>query len=150
MSFEESLHTIVGSLAATRQQAWQGDERARNVIAFHGPYLLRRFADMAAAFAAPALRSGQGTILARRDAYGYHTVEFVASDLHIVFEVFEGVAHLFWLAGGKTDDRPIAMETPSTVIDAMLIDAVSAYAESRTEVESPFAHRATTKETRHA
>jgi len=149
MSFEDNLRTIIGSLALAQQQTWQSDERARNVVAFHGPYLLRRFADLAAAFAAPALRSGQGAISARRDAHGYHTVEFVANDLHIVLEVIEGDAHLFWLAGGRTDDRPIAIGTPNATIDAMLLDAVSAYAKTRPGVDPTAGEGLTTKEAHH-
>ena len=149
MSFEDTLRTIVGSLATARRQTWQGDEQARNVVAFHGPYLLRRFADLAAAFAAPALRAGQGAIFARRDTQGYHTVEFVANDLHIVLEVLDGDAHLFWLAGGKTDDRPITIETPGATIDAMLIDAVSAYATARPGVETTPDAGVTTREAQH-
>lgn len=149
MNFEDNLHTIVGSLATARREALYGEERARNVIAFHGPYVLRRFADIAAAFDAPALRAGQGAIFARRDAYGYHTVEFVATDLHIVLEVVEGDAHLFWLAGGMTDDRPITVETPGAVIDAMLLDAVSAYATTRPALGLTSDGHAIVKETPH-
>ncbi|MHB8647537.1 MAG: hypothetical protein ACYDAR_17290 [Thermomicrobiales bacterium] len=149
MSFEDNLHSIVGSLATAQREAWHGEERARKVIAFHGPYLLRRFADMAATFDTPALRAVQGAIFARRDAYGYHTVEFVANDLHIVLEVVEGDAHLFWLAGGRADDRPITLETPSAALDAMLLDAVSAYAETHAAVELTPEERAPTKETQH-
>ncbi len=149
MSFEENLRTIVGSLATAQREAWHGEECARKAIAFHGPYLLRRFADMAAAFDAPALRAGQGTIVARRDAHGYHTVEFVANDLHIVLEVIEGDAHLFWLAGGKTDDRPIAIGTPNATIDGMLIDAISAYAKTRPGVDPTADEGVTTKEAQH-
>jgi hypothetical protein len=130
MSFESNLRTIVASLASAQRQALQSDEEARRAVAFHGPYLLRRFADLAAAFDAPALRANQGAIYARRDAYGYHTVEFVGNDLHIVMELFNGEAHLFWLAGGRTDDRPVTIETPQTMLDAMLLDAVSAYADA--------------------
>src|SRR5437870_2368404 len=93
MSFENNLHNIVGSLATAQRHSLFSEEQARNVIAYHGPYLLRRFADMAAAFDSPDLRSGQGAIFARRDAHGYHTVEFAANDLHIVLDVVDGEAH---------------------------------------------------------
>jgi len=149
MSFEDNLRTIVGSLATAQREAWHGEERARNVIAFHGPYLLRRFADMAAAFDGPALRAGQGTIFARRDAYGYHTVEFVANDLHIVLEVGDGDAHLFWLAGGRTDDRPITIETPSADIDAMLLAAVSTYAKAHAALDPTPEESVPIKEAQH-
>lgn len=131
MSFEDNLRTITGSLATAQRQALQSEEQARKVVAFHGPHMLRRFADMAAAFDTPALSSGQGAILARRDAHGYHTVEFAASDLHIVLDVTDGEAHLSWLAGGKADDRLITIETPDATLDAMLLEAVSAYVKAR-------------------
>jgi hypothetical protein len=149
MSFEESLRTIVGTLVVAQRQAAQSEERVRTVVAYHAPYLLRRFADLAAAFAAPALRAGQGAIFARRDAYGYHTVEFVANDLHIVFEVFEGGAHLFWLAGGMSDDRPITMETPGEVIDALLLAAVCAYAQGHAGAAGSGAQGERTQEAGH-
>jgi hypothetical protein len=149
MSFENNLRSIVGSLAAAQRQALQSNEQAREAVAFHGPYLLHRFADIAAAFDAPALRSNQGAIFARRDLNGYHTVEFVANDLHIVMEVIDGDAHLFWLAGGKPDDRRITMETPRAAIDAMLLAAVSAYADAKASVGSAPEEGATMKEAQH-
>jgi len=45
MSFEDNLRTIVGSLATAQRQAWHGEEQARKVVAFHGPSVLRRFAE---------------------------------------------------------------------------------------------------------
>lgn len=149
MSFESNLRAVLESLNAAQREAWRSDEEARKVVAFHGPYLLRRFADMSVAFDASAPRSDQSAIFARRDAQGYHTVEFVANDLHIVLEVVDGGAHLFWLAGDMTDDLPITMETPSAVIDRMLIDAVSAYAR-RVGDKLTSMHHMTTKEARHA
>ena len=119
------------------------------MVAFHGPSVLRRFADMAAAFDAPSLRSEQGAILARRDAHGYHTVEFAANDLHIVLDVADGEAHLSWLAGGETDDRPITIETPSGGIDAMLLAAVSAYVKAHAAVDPTLDGGVTGKETQH-
>jgi hypothetical protein len=149
MSFEENLRAIVGSLATAQRQAWHGEEQARKIVAFHGPYVLRRFADMAAAFDSPGLYSAQGAIVARRDRQGYHTVEFVANDLHIVLEVVDGDAHLFWIAGGKTDDRPITIETPGAVLDAMLLAAVAAYAEARPTGDPVSDRSAFTKEAQH-
>lgn len=149
MSFEENLRTIVGSLATAQRQAWHGEERARKVVAFHGPYVLRRFADMAAAFDAPGLHSEQGAIFARRDVHGYHSVEFAANDLHIVLDVADGEAHLSWLAGGDTDDRPITIETPGAVIDATLLAAVSAYAKAHAAGDPTVDSSAQTKETQH-
>lgn len=136
MRFEETLRTVVAPLAADQRNALRSEEQARKVIAFHGPYLLRRFADMAAAFAVPTFHSGQGAIFARRDAYGYHTVEFAANDLHIILDVVEGDAHLSWLAGGETDDRLITLETPRATIDAMLLAAVSAFVRAHTAVDT--------------
>jgi hypothetical protein len=149
MSFEDNLRTIVGSLATAQRQAWHGEKQARKIVAFHGPYVLRRFADIAAAFDAPGLHSEQGAIFARRDTLGYHTVEFVANDLHIVLEVLDGDAHLFWLAGGKTDDRHITIETPGAAIDAILLAAVSAYAEAHAAGDPASDRGAQTKETQH-
>lgn len=149
MSFEDNLRTIVGSLATAQRRAWYGEEQARKVVAFHGPYVLRRFADMAAAFDAPGLHSEQGAIFARRDAHGYHSVEFAANDLHIDLEVVDGEAHLSWLAGGETDDRMITIETRGETIDAMLLAAVSAYAKAHAAAEPILDLGAPTKEDQH-
>ncbi|HEY7908569.1 MAG TPA: hypothetical protein VIC60_06820 [Thermomicrobiales bacterium] len=149
MSFEENLRAIVGSLATAQRQAWHGEEQARKIVAFHGPYVLRRFADMAAAFDTPGLYSEQGAIFARRDVHGYHSVEFAANDLHIVLDVTDGEAHLSWLAGGDTDDRPITIETPGAVIDAMLLAAVSAYAKAHAAGTPTFDGGVTGKEAQH-
>lgn len=149
MSFEERLRTIAGSLATTQRQVWLEEEQARRVVAFHGPYLLRRFADMAAAFDAPGLRSEQGAILARRDAHGYHSVEFAANDLHIVLDVADGEAHLSWLAGGEADDRTIDIDTPGAVIDAMLLAAVTAYAKAHAAADPILQSDAHPREAQH-
>jgi hypothetical protein len=131
MSFEERLRAIAGTLGSAQRRAQTAEEQARMAVAFHGPYVLRRFADIAAAFDAPALHVGQGGIFARRDVYGYHTVEFAASDLHIVLDHDDGQAHLSWLAGDATDNWTVTTDTPTAEIDAMLLAAITAFVKAR-------------------
>lgn len=134
MGFEEHLRNVVAPLALAEQRGEREEEWASDIIALHAPYILRRFADMVAAFDAPGMRSGQGAILARRDAHRYTLVEYSAIDLHIVADVVDGEAHLSWLAGGETDDRRLLSDTPQALIDAALLDAVSAYVNTRPAV----------------
>lgn len=131
MGFEEHLRSVMLPLVAAERREAREEKRADDIIALHAPYILRRFAEMANAFDAPGIRAGQGTILARRDAHGYSFVEYSAGDLHIVADVVDGEAHLSWLAGGETDDRRVLSDTPQSVIDATILDAVSAYVNTR-------------------
>lgn len=133
MTFEERLRVVV---APAKQHDWDGKERATEIVAIHAPYLLRRFAEMAAAFDGPGQTSGHHVIFARRDNAGYTFVEFTAPGLHVVFEVVDGEPLLFWIAGGETDRRVITVETPPCAFDAMLLDAVSACINTRPAVVS--------------
>jgi hypothetical protein len=143
MAFEQQLRGVVATLASAQQHGERERERAENIIALHAPSILRRFAEMADAFDAPGLRSGQGTILARRGAHGYTLGEYAAIDLHILAEVVDGEARLSWLAGGETDDRLLLSDTPQAMIDAAILDAVSAYVNTRPAI---LAHKEGQKE----
>jgi hypothetical protein len=129
MTFSERLHTVVAPFAVATQEA-----HAADTVALHAPYLLRRFAELAAEMDKPGVRSGQGAIWARRDDRGYTFVEFTVPDLHIVFTVVDGAPFLYWIAGGTTDRRYITAETPSCALNAMLLDAMSAFVNTRPAV----------------
>lgn len=132
MSFIQTLRQIVESQIEVVEHREGADAQAAAIIAHFAPHLLRRLAEVAAAFDAPGLHSGQGAILACRSrADGYRAVEYDAPDLSVAFDVVNGEAHLRWRAGDETDDRRITIDTPEIVIDTALLDAVSSYANRR-------------------
>lgn len=128
MGFMETLHSTISPLTETMDENEQARTWEQAVIAQFSPHLLRRFAEIAAAFDAPGLSAGRGELLAcRSGSEGYRMVEYDASDFRMILHVTEGEARLRWHAGDATDDRRITLETPEAVIDAVLVDAVSAY-----------------------
>lgn len=132
MGFTYTLQRTVAPLVTDVEDHEDGNARAAAIVAHHAPHLLRRLAEMVAVLDAPGLRSGVGAILACRSrADGYRSVEYDAPDLAISFDVENGEAHLRWRAGGEADDRLISMETPEAAFDAAILDAVSAYANTR-------------------
>jgi hypothetical protein len=132
MGFTYTLQRTVAPLVRSDDPRQGADARAAAVVAHHAPYLLRRLAEMSAVLDTPGLRSGVGAILACRSrADGYRSVEYDAPDLAISFDVENGEAHLRWCAGGETDDRLISMKTPEAAFDAAILDAVSAYVNTR-------------------
>jgi hypothetical protein len=132
MSFAQTLRQIVGPASDAVEHDEDMDAKAAAIIAHFAPYLLRRLAEVAAAFDTPGLHSGQGAILACRSrADGYRAVEYDAPELSIAFDIVNGEAHLQWRAGEEVDDRRITMDTPEIVIDAALLDAASAYVHRR-------------------
>jgi hypothetical protein len=146
MTFAERLQAFVAPYAVATHQDRAREGQAADVVALHAPYLLRRFAEMAAVFDAPGLRSGQGAIFARRDDGGYTFVEYNAPALHITFDVIDDAAVLCWIVDGVidrrrgadetppsdfVDTRRITAETPTCVFDAMLMDAASAFVNTR-------------------
>lgn len=101
------------------------------------PHVLRRLAEIADAFDTLGLHTRQGEILAcRRCPEGYRTVAYYAPDLMITLSIANGEAHLTWRAGDASDDRHITLETSEAVIDAILLEAVSAVVNARL-VETP-------------
>ncbi len=146
MTFEERLRAVVAPYEGAPRQDRDEEMQAADIVALHAPYLLRHFAEMATVFDAPELRSGQGAIFARRDDKGYTFVEYKALALHITFDVIDGETLLCWITEGEivswhrteaaplcdfTNSRRITAETPSCVFDAMLMDAVSAFINTR-------------------
>ncbi len=136
MDFEENVRAIAGSLASSQRRAKEAGQQARDAVAFHAPHVLRRFTDIAAAFDVSAQHLGQGGIYARRDDHGYHTVELAIIGLHIMLDHDDGDAQLSWLAGDAAGNRTVTLETPTTEIDALLLDAVSAFARTLAAVET--------------
>ncbi len=133
MDFTENLHRAIAPLAATIEESENARAWEEAIIAQFSPHLLRRFAEIAAAFDVPGLRAGRGEILACRSGpEGYRMVEYDAPDLRISLEITGGEARLRWRAGDATDDRRITLDTPEAAIDAILLDAVSAFVGWRT------------------
>jgi hypothetical protein len=134
MSFEQQLQRIFGHAATDARHEREDRERAPQTVALHAPYVLRRYAEIAAAFAAQGMRSAQGAISARHDdRRGYHEVEYNAPDLHIRFGLVAGAAHLHWRTASDERDCVIAAETGRAEIDAALLDAVSSFVGARTQ-----------------
>jgi hypothetical protein len=132
MGFTYTLQQTVAPFINDGDHREDADARAAAIVAHHAPHLLRRLAEMATVLDAPCLHSGVGAILACRSrAHGYRSVEYDAPDLAISFDIEEGAAHLRWRAGGEADDRLVTMETPEAALDAAILDAVSAYANTR-------------------
>jgi hypothetical protein len=132
MGFIYTLRQTVAPLVHDAGRREGADAHAAAVVAHHAPHLLRRLAETSAVLDVPGLHSGVGAILACRSrADGYRSVEYDAPDLAISFDVEDGAAHLRWRAGGETDDRLISMETPEAAFDAAILDAVSAYVNTR-------------------
>jgi hypothetical protein len=142
MTFGTRLHTIVAPFAVATHE-----ERAADTVALHAPYLLRHFAALAAELDEPGMRSGRGAIWARRDDRGYAFVEFTVPGLHIVFTIVDGDPLLYWIAGNETDRRCITAETPSCALDAVMLDAVSAFTNTRAAAVA--GDRASEMEARH-
>ena len=128
MGFMETLHSTISPLTETMEENEEARTWEQAVIAQFSPHLLRRFAEIAAAFDAPGLPAGRGELLACRSGpEGYRMVEYDAPDFRMTLNITKGEARLTWRAGDATDDRRITLETPEAVIDAVLLDAVSAY-----------------------
>ncbi len=133
MSFTGTLHQTIAPLTETVEHNAEVHAWEEAVVAQCSPHLLRRFAEIAAAFEAPGLHAAQGAILAcRRGPEGYRMVEYDAPDFMITLRIIHGEARLTWRAGDVTEDRRVTLETPDAAIDAILLDAVAAYVTWRT------------------
>ncbi len=130
--FQRTLTQTVAPLRARLAHQAETQPWEDAVVAQVAPHVLRRLAEIAAVCDAPGLRAGQGEILACwRGPEGYRTVEYAAPELTIALNAAHGRAHLTWRAGDARDDRRITLETSSEAIDAMLLDAVSAFVRAR-------------------
>lgn len=139
MSFRATIEQTLGRLASSVRHQEEREERAADVVALYAPYVLQRFAEVASGCHARHLPGEQGAILARRDDEGYRAVEYSTVGLHIIFHVVNGEAHLHWHAGDETGDRIITAATATAVIDATILDAVSAFVEGRVAAGAPVA-----------
>lgn len=139
MSFQDNIERTLGRLASSVRRREACEENAANVIALYAPYVLQRFATVASGCHARHLPGEQGAILARRDDEGYHAVEYSTAGLRITFDVVNGEAHLHWNADGETGDRVITAGAATAVIDATILDAVSAFVEARIATAAPVA-----------
>lgn len=89
----QQLQRTVGRVATDARHEREDRERATRTVALHAPYVLRHYAEIAAAFAAQGVRSARGAISARHDdRHGYHEVEYDAPDLHIRFGLVDGAS----------------------------------------------------------
>ncbi len=131
-SFKQSLEQTVAPLRETLAHKAEMQPWEDAVIAQVAPHLLRRLAEISAAFDSPGLQGGHGEILAcRRGSEGYRTVEYTAPELTIALNAASGRAHLAWRAGSARDDRRVTLETTEEAIDAILLEAMTAFVNGR-------------------
>ena len=127
MSFDQRLQRVLTPLDTARAPTTRGHDEAAVLVAVHAPYLLQRFAALAAALQGRQPRGGQGVVLAcRNGCLGYRTAEYCSCDLHIVLDATDGQALLRWEARGVIGTRRLRHNTTAAELDFVLLNAVAA------------------------
>jgi hypothetical protein len=128
MTFEARLREAIQPLADAHARPIAPTDEAATVVALRAPFALRRFADIVAMLGTEGFDAGERAIRARWDgAGGYQSVELATPGMRVTLAVDGADAVLAWHAGMEDDRLAITARTADTVLDSMLLDALTAF-----------------------